>query len=49
MSREFRATFNEEYEIYKKYQIAIHHDDPSEVNEKQVRFWFERFVCLRPF
>lgn len=43
-SRDFKAKFNEEYELYKKYQIAIHHDDPSEVTEKQ----FSRFLVDGP-
>lgn len=35
----------EKYELYKKYQIRVHNDDPEEVSESQ----FERFLCDNPF
>ena len=34
-SDEFKATFKESFELYKKYQIAVHHDDPSKITEDQ--------------
>eukprot|EP01114_Cavostelium_apophysatum_P000530 TRINITY_DN10481_c0_g2_i1.p1 TRINITY_DN10481_c0_g2~~TRINITY_DN10481_c0_g2_i1.p1 ORF type:complete len:564 (+),score=141.80 TRINITY_DN10481_c0_g2_i1:30-1721(+) len=34
----------EEYEIYKKYQIAVHKDEPHEVTEKG----YTRFLCNSP-
>lgn len=33
------------YQLYKKYQIHVHNDEPSEVSEEQ----FERFLCTKPF
>ena len=34
-SEEFKATFKESFELYKKYQIAVHHDKPSKLTESQ--------------
>lgn len=33
------------YELYRKYQISVHNDDPDDVDEKG----FERFLCKHPF
>jgi len=33
---EFTEMFDEEFEIYRKYQIVIHHDKEDEVDKKQV-------------
>lgn len=35
----------EKYELYKKYQIEVHNDNPAEVTPKQ----FKRFLCETPF
>lgn len=36
------SAFNkEEYEIYRRYQIAVHHDSPDEITEKG----YTRFLC----
>lgn len=35
----------EKYELFKKYQIKVHNDEPDEVSEKS----FERFLCSTPF
>jgi len=43
-SREFKATFKEEFELYKKYQIVIHQDKADEVTEDQ----FRRFLVTGP-
>lgn len=43
-SPEFQATFKESYMVYKKYQMAIHHDTEDECTEKQ----FRRFLCDSP-
>lgn len=40
----FISTFEEELSIYKKYQVAIHKDDPEDVDERQ----FRRFLCDGP-
>ncbi|KAL0476525.1 arginyl tRS [Acrasis kona] len=37
-----KSSFDEEeFNIYKKYQTTIHHDDPEEVNRKS----YKRFLC----
>ena len=33
---DFKRTFRQELEVYRKYQIEIHKDDPDEVDERQV-------------
>ena len=38
-SKEFQATFKQTYELYAKYQIAIHHDSRSDCTEEQVRLF----------
>lgn len=43
-SPEFEATFKESYALYRKYQVSIHKDKPSEVPEKQ----FIRFLVDSP-
>ena len=43
-SPEFKATFKESYSLYKKYQMAVHHDEEEKCNEKQ----FRRFLCDSP-
>ncbi|CCG21671.1 Ate1 protein [Candida orthopsilosis Co 90-125] len=35
----------EKYELYKKYQVAVHNDDPDDITEKS----FTRFLCDSPF
>lgn len=35
----------EKFELYKKYQVKVHNDDPSEVSERQ----FRNFLCKTPF
>lgn len=35
----------EKFELYKKYQVRVHNDDPSEVSESQ----FKNFLCNTPF
>ncbi|CAN6672920.1 hypothetical protein TRVA0_047S00694 [Trichomonascus vanleenenianus] len=36
---------SEKYELYKKYQIEVHKDEPDEVSPRQ----FKRFLCDNPF
>ena len=43
-SPEFEATFQESYALYRKYQVSVHKDKPSEVPEKQ----FIRFLVDSP-
>lgn len=38
---EFMRSFNESYNVYKKYQVAIHKDKPDSITKKQ----FTRFLC----
>lgn len=38
---EFEAVFDEEFEVYKKYQVSIHRDPPEKVTKSQ----FKRFLC----
>jgi len=39
------AKFRDEcYQVYKKYQIAIHKDEPSEISEKS----YTNFLCKSP-
>ncbi|KAI5957468.1 ATE1 [Candida theae] len=35
----------EKYQLYKKYQVAVHNDDPNDISEKS----FTRFLCDSPF
>ncbi|KAI5953854.1 ATE1 [Candida margitis] len=35
----------EKFQLYKKYQVAVHNDDPSEITERS----FTRFLCDSPF
>jgi len=35
-SDEFEKTRKESYAVYRKYQLAIHKDDPNDCEEKQV-------------
>ncbi|XP_066549919.1 arginyl-tRNA--protein transferase 1 isoform X1 [Amia ocellicauda] len=41
---QFKATFQESYQVYKRYQMAIHHDPPEKPSESQ----FRRFLCDSP-
>ncbi|MBN3307186.1 ATE1 transferase, partial [Amia calva] len=34
---QFKATFQESYQVYKRYQMAVHHDPPEKPSESQVR------------
>ena len=43
-SPEFQATFKESYALYRKYQVSVHKDEPSEVPEKQ----FTQFLVDSP-
>ena len=43
-SPEFQATFKESYNLYKKYQMAVHHDEEEKCTEKR----FHRFLCDSP-
>ena len=43
-SPEFQATFKESYNLYKKYQMAVHHDEEEKYTEKR----FHRFLCDSP-
>lgn len=43
-SRDFTDTFKESYAVYKKYQMAIHHDEEDKCSEQQ----FKRFLCDSP-
>jgi arginine-tRNA-protein transferase len=38
---EFAAVFDEEYEVYKRYQVSVHSDPPEKVTKSQ----FKRFLC----
>lgn len=40
-SAEFTQTLNESHSVYKRYQMAIHHDDENECTLSQ----FKRFLC----
>ncbi|ODV66716.1 hypothetical protein HYPBUDRAFT_157838 [Hyphopichia burtonii NRRL Y-1933] len=50
-STKFKTVFGpsnftkEKYELYKKYQIRVHNDDPEDLNEQS----FDRFLCDTPF
>ncbi|KAK6462643.1 arginine-tRNA-protein transferase [Scheffersomyces coipomensis] len=50
-STKFRTVFEpsgfskEKFELYKKYQIKVHNDEPSDVTESS----FKRFLCQTPF
>lgn len=35
----------EKFQLYKKYQVAVHNDDPDDITEKA----FTRFLCHSPF
>jgi arginine-tRNA-protein transferase len=35
----------EKFDLYRKYQITIHHDDPEDVTPES----FKRFLCTNPF
>ncbi|XP_069755929.1 arginyl-tRNA--protein transferase 1 isoform X3 [Narcine bancroftii] len=41
---QFRATFQESYQVYKQYQMAIHKDPPDKATEQQ----YSRFLCQSP-
>ncbi|XP_078420911.1 arginyl-tRNA--protein transferase 1 isoform X4 [Cetorhinus maximus] len=41
---QFKATFQESYLIYKRYQMAIHKDPPDKATEHQ----YTRFLCQSP-
>ncbi|XP_048406724.1 arginyl-tRNA--protein transferase 1 isoform X3 [Stegostoma tigrinum] len=41
---QFKATFQESYQIYKRYQMAIHKDPPDKATEHQ----YTRFLCDSP-
>ena len=41
---EFQRTFDESYEVYRKYQVLIHKDDPNKCTPNQ----FTRFLCSSP-
>ncbi|XP_055502782.1 arginyl-tRNA--protein transferase 1 isoform X4 [Leucoraja erinacea] len=41
---QFRATFQESYQVYKRYQMAIHKDPPDKPTEQQ----YTRFLCQSP-
>nr|XP_045005450.1 arginyl-tRNA--protein transferase 1 isoform X4 [Jaculus jaculus] len=43
-SPQFRATFQESYQLYKRYQMAIHKDPPDKPTVSQ----FTRFLCSSP-
>ncbi|KAK6328957.1 hypothetical protein J4Q44_G00009350 [Coregonus suidteri] len=43
-SSEFKASFEASYQVYKLYQMAIHHDPPDKPTESQ----FRRFLCDSP-
>lgn len=36
-SSQFKASFDASYQVYKLYQMAIHHDPPDKPTESQVR------------
>ncbi|CAK9440413.1 uncharacterized protein LODBEIA_P45130 [Lodderomyces beijingensis] len=50
-STSYRTSFEpssftkEKFELYKKYQVGVHNDDPADVTEKS----FKRFLCDTPF
>ncbi|KAI5960611.1 ATE1 [Candida pseudojiufengensis] len=50
-SKNFKVKFEpskfskEKYQLYKKYQISVHNDDPQDVSE----VGFRRFLCDAPF
>ncbi|XP_072883785.1 arginyl-tRNA--protein transferase 1 isoform X8 [Hemitrygon akajei] len=41
---QFTATFQESYQVYKRYQMAIHKDPPDKPTEHQ----YTRFLCQSP-
>ncbi|XP_072335424.1 arginyl-tRNA--protein transferase 1 isoform X7 [Scyliorhinus torazame] len=41
---QFKATFQESYQIYKRYQMVIHKDPPDKATEHQ----YTRFLCQSP-
>ncbi|XP_051883742.1 arginyl-tRNA--protein transferase 1 isoform X6 [Pristis pectinata] len=41
---QFTATFQESYQVYKRYQMAIHKDPPDKPTEQQ----YTRFLCQSP-
>uniref|UniRef100_A0A4W5LTK1 Arginyl-tRNA--protein transferase 1 n=1 Tax=Hucho hucho TaxID=62062 RepID=A0A4W5LTK1_9TELE len=43
-SSQFKASFDASYQVYKLYQMAIHHDPPDKPTESQ----FRRFLCDSP-
>lgn len=43
-SAEFRDTFKQSYSVYKKYQMAVHHDEESKCTQQQ----YQRFLCDSP-
>ncbi|XP_037659898.1 arginyl-tRNA--protein transferase 1 isoform X4 [Choloepus didactylus] len=43
-SSQFKATFQESYQIYKRYQMVIHKDPPDKPTVSQ----FTRFLCSSP-
>ena len=43
-SAEFKDTLKQSYGVYKKYQMAVHHDKESECSQDQ----YERFLCDSP-
>ena len=44
-SEEDDDTREESHEVYKKYQVEIHKDEPNKVGQRQ----WERFLCDNPF
>lgn len=36
---------DDKFQLYKKYQIRVHNDDPDDISESQ----FDRFLCQNPF
>ncbi|AOW27077.1 arginine-tRNA-protein transferase [Candida albicans P78048] len=50
-SKRFKTRFEpskfskEKFELYKKYQVSVHNDDPDDVTESS----FKRFLCDTPF
>ncbi|NP_001389577.1 arginyl-tRNA--protein transferase 1 isoform 12 [Mus musculus] len=43
-SPQFRATFQESYQVYKRYQMVVHKDPPDKPTVSQ----FTRFLCSSP-
>lgn len=43
-SSQFKATFHESYQVYKRYQMTVHKDPPDKPSESQ----FRRFLCDSP-